>query len=222
MNGEGKRADGSEIAERGDPSGLLESLERDCESRERDLAMHAGMERERLTREYDSEMLKLSKSLEMDRERAVGEERKKMEHRAAIERRKLAMNLREEFVDWIVRGAVGEFIAGNRRGYLEFLAATVAGIAAETGAPELIVRLSPAERGDEAELRRMIAGRAAAGASVEFRYEEGLSGGGLIVEDRATGLVYNHSLERIVYRNRASIRKAVLDAIAEAEAGNHE
>jgi len=215
MNGTGTTNGAEAARDYGDAAGLIESIREESARRVDAINDRARQTIEDAGAARDREIGEFRDSHRRETDLAIAREIAMMRNRAAIERRKLLLNAAETYIRSAVVGAVEDFRM-QKEAYTAFLADAIAEVIAGPPTGEgpypgsVTVWLTAGDAALEEALRRDLAGRAPGGGGIQFRTGAPGTGRGAVIEDTASGVTYNLTLDRIVYRKYDRIRNEAL------------
>lgn len=189
-----------------DKTTLESSIRKEAEERIADVLEKEAAEIMRLDEEDAAELDGFRKKIETETQARIDQELSRMENRAVLERKKLALASVENFIHRMVDDVMKQ-IRGNPR-YRPFLIDAASRTAARiTGKIE--VRLSPEDMVMERDVRTAILAEGNQ-RNVEIKADQSIGWGGLVLVDEAAGRIFNHTLERIYFRRAGLVRRRAL------------
>lgn len=202
----------SEIFLRNDPSTLIESIR---ESVRRQL--------EEIEAQTDAEILNLENEINMEIEEFRSEQEKKYavfsereegrgENVFSIKLKKQKLGIMESYISAIISVA-GDAVRGDG-GYSGFLARCVIS-AFGSIAGDAAVYLSPRDK-EYVDLIMSEIRKSGFKHGVKIVEDAGIIYGGAMVADEASGVVFNNTVERIMFRNMDRIRRIIVRNINES------
>ncbi len=197
------------IREYGDAAGLIAAVREETARRIEALKKRTDDEARRMEEAFNEELRRFAEEQKEETERRISAEIDIIGNRTAIEKRKLRLNITEEYVRSLIGEAVRAVMENDRTRYTTFVCDTAAEVLSSRPAGDAIVRLAPGDASLEKEIRDAVALRGFTGR-IEFAPDEKLAGGGIVLEDREMGVVYNYSMDRITYREYETIKREVL------------
>ncbi len=155
---------------------------------------------------YASELDSFRQQAEADTDTRLQQEISRISNRAVLERRKLELQSREQFINRLV-DEVMKSIRDNPL-YKQFVLDALLDIAREIPAG-LEVRLKPEDLVLEKDIPAYLAA-AGENQNIVIKPEPAIRWGGCLVYDDAGSRIFNHTLERIYYRKSILIQQRIV------------
>lgn len=178
-------------------------------------AVEAVMERQAeeikaLNETYAEEIARYRERVEDETRGRIDWERSRIASRGILEIRKLRLRSLDELAEACVEKAVKR--AGADPRYRRFLLGTIEKAVNDSEGSELEIRLRKEDFMHEEAISEAVS---ATGKEVTFTVTEddGVSPGGVLVEDRLNGRIFNGTLERASFRKSPEIRREVMEVL---------
>lgn len=203
-----------------DEKGLVKAIKETSDREIHAIREKAEEEIKRLKDNNEADIEELKKQIEDETNNKIDREISKIKNRALIEKNKLKLGNIEDYIAAITEEAVSGLGGSNKEKYMLFLVDTIAeavlkiyeeGINTEE---EIPVHLSEKDAGIE-KLKDAVAEKIGNTAGINIVVDDAIRQGGAIVVDKARGIYYNSTIDRIVYRKYEQIRKEVASILIE-------
>lgn len=189
-----------------DSTTLESSIRKESEERIADVLEKEAAEMKRLDEEYAAELEHFRQKIETETQARIDQELSRVENRAVLERKKMALASMENFINRMVDDVMKQI--RQNPGYRPFLVdAARHAVTQISGSVE--VRLNPEDMVMEKDIRMAILS-AGNQRNVEIKADKSIGWGGLVIVDEAAGRVFNHTLERRYFRRAGLVRRRAL------------
>jgi len=158
-----------------------------------------------------AEIKEFRESAEAGTRAKIEQERSRLENKGLLERRKLRLRGLDDFIDRMVKEAVGIMRVDPR--YDAFLLDRVRLAAGEIQAG-IEVYLKKEDLTLEKEIRKAAGGKRR-NADVALREDAAIQWGGCAIRDESEGRIFNNTIERIYYRKSPTIRREITKILNE-------
>lgn len=206
----------SEALLKNDPAALIDAVRRSAALKIQAINSDADTEIERIEAEMRDEIEKF-RTLEQEKyDKMAAYEEGKASNLLSIELKKQNLDVINSFINGILSDASG-YVRGDGR-YAEFLRQCVISPLDEITGHRITVHISP----DDAEFSEMIINETAGnGRNLKVRIVQdavNTAGGAMIVDDEAE-IVFNNTVERIIYRKIDEIKRVIVRSVNEPPGG---
>ncbi len=190
---------------------LEESIRKEAEETVRAVREREAAEIREMDESCAAEIEEFKKKTESETRARIEQERSRLENKGLLERKKLKLRGLEAFIGRMVEEAVGTMRDDPR--YKEFFLDRVREAAHEIQAG-IEVSLHTADLPLEKEIMAA-AGKTGRNPDVAVRADPAIRWGGCAISDGATGRIFNSTIERIYYRQSATIRREITKILNE-------
>jgi len=199
-----------------DETGLINSLRENSASKIDVIKQQSDCEIDELNERYVSDIEKLRKKMNDETSSKIDQELSKIRNRALIEKKKLRLQIIEDFIATMIEEAIGELRSTGKDRYKGFLLDAVDESLSQIKGGKALVYISEEDMGLEGiNIKETIMQKAGHSPDISIAVDRGITQGGAIVVDKERGLHYNSTIERIVYRKYDEIRKEVFNILSE-------
>jgi len=207
VTGSDKRIDNEPIKLRSDPSRLIESVRESILMKIEEINSSADHEIAEIDADIRAELEHFRASQQQKYEMKVEYEMSRMKNLSLIEMKKQKLEVMESFINTLMTDA-GSLLRGDSR-YGNFLKECVANGLKEVKGGSATVLISAEDMNFFEELMNEIS-KGGYNCSVSIQSDDRAGMGGALVIDDETEVVYNNSVERIIYRKSGEIRREIL------------
>jgi len=206
----------SEAVLKNDPAALIETLRRSVESAINEIICNAESEIKKMEDETRGEIEKFIEEEEGRYKKITAYEKEKADNLLSIELKKLKLDIAEDFIN----GIISELMSAIRRDsrYADFIKRCLASPLHEIDGNSVSVRISP-EDAEFSELIIKTAGEIKNNLNVRVIQDESIEAGGAMVIDDVLEIVFNNTVERILYRKNEEIRRIIVASLNELISG---
>ena len=193
-------------------SGLVGYMTSETEIRIAEINRAADEDIRRIEDAVRAEILQFISEQENESNRHIENEKSKILNRLFIEKKKQALHVMDSFMEKITGEAIDSL--PFNAGYFDFLVRIILESFKDIKGPGVTVKV--AER--DLEYSDRISGSIRESGSLfkaEIEKDEHIKAGGAVIIDDESGVVFNNSVERIVYRKTDVIRKEIFTLLAE-------
>jgi len=199
-----------------DETGLINSLRENSASKIDVIKQQSDCEIDELNERYVSDIEKLRKKMNDETSSKIDQELSKIRNRALIEKKKLRLQIIEDFIATMIEEAIGELRSTGKDRYKGFLLEAVDESLSQIKGGKALVYISEEDMGLEGiNIKETIMQKTGHSPDISIAVDKGITQGGAIVVDKERGLHYNSTIERIVYRKYDEIRKEVFNILSE-------
>ena len=199
-----------------DETGLINSLRENSASKIDVIKQQSDCEIDELNERYVSDIEKLRKKMNDETSSKIDQELSKIRNRALIEKKKLRLQIIEDFIATMIEEAIGELRSTGKDRYIGFLLDAVDESLSQIKGGKALVYISEEDMGLEGiNIKETIMQKTGHSPDISIAVDKGITQGGAIVVDKERGLHYNSTIERIVYRKYDEIRKEVFNILSE-------
>jgi len=196
-----------------DASGLLDSINGDCSRTIDELNRKAEEEIDELRKTAEEEIEEYRKRETGKTDAELEAEIAMLRNRAAIEKRKIRMNMIDSFISSMIKQSLETLMTGHSDLYREFIMQEVLeALGLISGEARVI--LSGRDRDLGGEIKKMAEKQRGAGVKTLLVFDESNKEGGAVVMDVEKGILYNSTLERILFRLREKLRRQAAEIIS--------
>ena len=201
---------------RSDPVFLVDSVRENIQRKIFEINSAAELEMERMDMEFRKEADAFREALQRKCDERLEYEGGKIRNLAAIEMKKQKLDRIETFINTIINDAAVS-IKGDER-YVEFLiSCVISGIEnVKGGSAEILVAADDLVHSDNIISRVSMNGFK---IKLSISSDERVKIGGAMVVDNEAEIIYNNTVERIVYRNNEQIRRDIVRSLNEYGTG---
>ena len=193
-------------------SGLVEYMNSETESRIAEINRAADEDIRRIEETVRAEILQFISEQEKESNRHIENERFKIQNRLFIEKKKLVLHVMDSFMEKITAEAV-DSLPGND-GYYDFLVRIILEPFKDMKGPGVTVKVSERDLAYSGMILDSIR-ESGFPFKTEIKKDERIKAGGAVIIDGESGVVFNNSIERIVYRKTDVIRKEIFTLLEE-------
>jgi len=193
-------------------SGLIESMNSGIERRVAEINNAADEEIRKMEDSARAEISEFSSAQERKSDEHIENEKIKIVNRSFIEKKKQSLDIIDSFMEKIIEEAL-ETLPGSD-GYYDFLIGVILEPLKEIRGSSVTVKVS--ER-DLIYSERILNAIRESGFSfkADIKRDELITTGGAVIVDDENGVIYNNSIERIVFRKTDVIRKTIFGLLDE-------
>ncbi|PKL38493.1 MAG: hypothetical protein CVV44_11450 [Spirochaetae bacterium HGW-Spirochaetae-1] len=193
-----------------DPAGILTSLKQEVNRKIEEIHRFTTEEMDKIKNDNEREMEEFRKKENDQTDGEIEFEKSKIINRTVIEKKKLRLSIIESFIETMIRDAAKKLRLNPE--YPDFIFRHIDEAIEMTGSAMLLVKIGPADR-DMIEKVKKYAGSKA--GKCEVAVDESITMGGVEIFHEESGMLYNGSIDRIVYRHRDRLRRAVYTVLEE-------
>ncbi len=198
-----------------DASGLMNSIRDDSAQKIDNIKKQADVDIKMLKDNFNTEMEEFKRKLFEQTDIEIDNELTKIQNSATIEKTKLKLNVIESFIESILENALNELKTEEEEKYRSFLLKAIIESMSQVVGKSATIHLTKDDIRFEKEIMNTIKSNGRSKAKISISNNETIKDGGAVVIDDDTGLSYNSTLERIIYRKYDKIRKHVVDILME-------
>jgi|GEM_PF-2008066 len=193
-----------------DPAGILASLKQEVNRKIEEINRFTAEEMDKIKNDNEREMEEFRKKENNQGDREIEFEKSKIINRTVIEKKKLRLSLIDSFIETMIRDAAKKLRLNPE--YPGFIFRHIDEAVDVMGSALLLIKIGPADR-DMIEQVKNYAGSKA--GRCEVAVDESIIMGGVEIINEESGILYNGSIDRIVYRHRDRLRRAVYTVLEE-------
>lgn len=198
----------AEINESGNPELLIESIRQAAVDAVKSIEKRTDEEIQAMQREAKTEIDNFRNKIESDSEKSIQKEQAKINNRLNLDKKKLYLNEVNQFMEDIIKASIEEFTQ-NREAYSSYLLRNIMQCVERNGLREFNIFLSEKDMDITDKLSSNLHDNPkTAQMTLKIHQEEFC--GGFIIEDIVSGLSYNYTIERVIYRHKELIRKEMM------------
>jgi vacuolar-type H+-ATPase subunit E/Vma4 len=201
-----------ELEEYGDATHLAESVFGETKLRIEEIKRQTLEELERIETGHLEEMRQFSERIKEETDMAISRTVRTLRNRSDIERRKLQLKGIDDFTRIMAREGINDFQTSQRPAYISLLQRMLTDTLSES-ARDIIIHICAADAMLESHLREALEAGSRFRGSLSFIIDDSITAGGLLIEDRSEGIIYNLTLERLLERALDGIRKEAADSV---------
>jgi len=197
----------NETVLKNDPAGMIETLRRNVKSKIDGINSDADAEIKRIEDAVKDEIGKFRAEEQTKSDKMIEYEEGKAANLFSIELKKQNLEVINRFISSVLTGA-SEIIRGDRR-YADFLKQCVITPLKDITGQSMTICLSPGD----AEFHEMIMNEVVKNSSnikIRITYDERITTGGALVIDDEPEVVFNNTVERILYRKSDELKRIIM------------